>query len=252
MSKDAFYLFANWKMYLDHAESVALAKELKQQMTQLAASMRVAVFPSMLAMTAVEHVLQGTSIALGAQNIHWVDKGGYTGEVSGAMCKAVGCTYALVGHSERRHVFHETNQEVRKKIDSLLALGMTPVLCVGETLHEREKNVTEEVVETQLRSAFEGIAWPAGQELFIAYEPVWAVSTGEACDPQEAQRVSSRIYDLVEKLVPSVTPIVLYGGSVRPENVGQYCAQQHISGVLVGGAATKITTWMDIVRAIQL
>lgn len=243
------YLFANWKMYLGYEESVALASNLAAQ-PGISQSINMAVFPSSLSAVEVVKHLTKAGIATGAQNVHWLDKGGYTGEVSAHMYKAIGCQYALVGHSERRHLFHETNHEVRQKVEAIISAGMTPVICVGETAKEKEENKTEEVIEAQIRSVFHNIDWPTDMEILIAYEPVWAVGTGLACDPLEAERV----HELIKKQAAALTgktAIVLYGGSVNGGNVVEYLKNPNISGVLVGGASTKLESWMEIIKAIE-
>jgi len=253
MSKfeDKYYLFANWKMYLDLAESVNLATALKKEEAGFADKVKMVLFPSALAMNEVAKVMRGAVTAVGAQNVHWVDKGGYTGEVSAPMCAAAGSQYALVGHSERRHLFHETNHEVRQKMQAILEAGLTPVLCVGETKEERVAGKTDEVIETQLRSAFHELSWPAEKGLIVAYEPVWAIGTGEACDPNEAERLHALMKKMLNELAPGTLPILLYGGSVRPENVFDYLKQPDINGVLVGGAATKLESFMSILSNIK-
>ena len=244
------YLFANWKMYLNHEKSVALAHEFADTFATRVGDKVMAVFPSALAFSGVVGALHGTSIQVGAQNAHWVTEGGYTGEVSAAMYKEAGAQYMLIGHSERRHLCHETNHEVRQKVEAALSVGLTPVICVGETEKEKQADQTEEVVEAQVRSAFHGIVWPEGRELIIAYEPVWAVGTGLACDPIEAERM----HELIKKQVVAltgITPIILYGGSVKPDNVVDYLKNPTINGVLVGGASTKLETWSGIVHAVK-
>ena len=250
MSKfeDKYYLFANWKMYLDLAESVNLATALKKEEAGFADKVKMVLFPSALAMNEVAKVMRGAVTAVGAQNVHWVDKGGYTGEVSAPMCAAAGSQYALVGHSERRHLFHETNHEVRQKIEAVLGAGLTPVLCAGEKTEERDAGKTLEAVEIQLRAAFDGLTWPAGRELIVAYEPVWAIGTGNACDPAEAEKAHKYINDLMGELMPGIIPVLLYGGSVRPNNVADYLRQEHVQGVLVGGASAKLESWVEIVK----
>lgn len=233
-------------MYLDHAESVSLAHELSKKIPNLKLKAKTAVFPSALSLLAVQQELKGAA-AVGAQNVYWVDKGGYTGEVSAEMYGAVQCEYALVGHSERRHVFHETNADVRHKLEALLAEGLTPVICVGETLHERKEDQAKEIVEAQVRAALTDITWPKNRPLIIAYEPVWAIGTNESCDPAEAERMASLITTFVQGLLgKKCSPAVLYGGSVRPDNVAEYIAQPHLNGVLVGGASAKLDSWVAI------
>jgi triosephosphate isomerase len=243
------YLFANWKMYLGYQESVALASAIVSQ-SGVSEDVKMVVFPSDISFVEVTRVLAKARVATGAQNTHWLDKGGYTGEVSAHMYKAVGSQYALVGHSERRHLFHETNHDVRQKVEAIISTGMTPVICVGETAKEKEENKTEEVIEAQVRSAFHIIEWPKDTEIFIAYEPVWAVGTGLACDPLEAERV----HELIKKQVVALTgktPIILYGGSVNADNIVEYVKNPNISGVLVGGSSTKLESWMDIIKAVE-
>ncbi len=244
------YLFANWKMYLDHGESIALAKDLVKQLPALALNAQLAVFPSSVALVGVKDILKKIKVEVGPQNVYWIEKGGYTGEVSALMYKNILCRYALVGHSERRHVFNESNSEVRQKQDAILNVGMVPVLCVGETLQERKNGEVQMVIEAQLRAAFTDVVWPKDRELIIAYEPVWAVSTGESCDPDEAERVAAGICQCVEGLT-GLVPAVLYGGSVRPDNVSSYVAKEHINGVLVGGASTKMESWMEILDQVK-
>jgi triosephosphate isomerase len=166
------------------------------------------------------------------------------------MFKRIGCAYSLVGHSERRHIFHETNREVRKKMEAILADGLTPVLCVGETIEERRSGQTEKVVEIQLRAALGDLKWPKGRKLFIAYEPVWAIGTGLACDADEAERMHKLIQKLAKGLVAGADPVFLYGGSVRPENVAEYLIKEPIHGILVGGASVKLESWLKIIRAV--
>lgn len=244
------YLFANWKMYLDRDESVALAEGLAKQLPGLALDARLVVFPTSHSLVEVKNIFDKTQVKVGPQNVYWVERGGYTGEVSAFMYKNVGCQYVLVGHSERRHVFSETNSEVRQKQDAILNAGMTPVLCIGETSHERKDGEVEMVIEAQLRATFTDLTWPADRELIIAYEPVWAVSTGESCDPEEAERIAAIICRYVQGLI-GVEPIVLYGGSVRADNVTRYVQEEHIRGVLVGGASTKLDTWLEILGQVK-
>lgn len=256
MTKDNFYLFANWKMYLDYDESVALAEAIKAAEAGISKKIQMAVFPSPVATAKIKEVLVGSRILVGAQNTFWVDKGGYTGEVSAAMYQAVGSTYALVGHSERRHQFHETNHEVRQKLEAILAANLIPVLCVGETHAERESGKTEEIIEVQLRAAFSNLAWPKDLPVIVAYEPVWAISQGTDklgghCNAAEASRINQLIANMTAKLL-NIAPQVIFGGSVRAETIKEYFETPDIDGVLVGAAATKITTWLEMTRALEI
>ena len=245
------YLFANWKMYLDYDESNILANALARGAKKFGDKIQMAIFPSTLSLYPVGQVLRDVGIGVGAQNVYWVDKGGYTGEVSAAMYRAVGCEYTLIGHSERRHQFGETDHDVREKMKAALASGLTPVLCVGETEQQRNTGKTEEVVEVQLRAAFDGLNWPKDKELIVAYEPVWAIGAGVACDPDEAMRMHELIIKICKNLIKNSDPVVLYGGSVRPNNVVGYLSQPAIDGVLVGAASTKLDEWLEIISAAQ-
>ena len=251
MNKDQVYLFANWKMYLDFDESNILANALAGEAINLSSKIKMTVFPSALSFYNVSQVLHDVGIGVGAQNVYWVEKGGYTGEISSQMYKSVGADYALIGHSERRHIFHETNHEVREKIESVLAVDLTPVLCVGETMNERNDGHTEEAIEIQIRAAFNNLSWPKNKKLIVAYEPVWAIGTGTSCDPIKAEKVHEVIKKLLAGLVPGVEPAILYGGSVDAKNIGDYLKNPNINGVLVGGASAKLDSLLDIVRKIQ-
>lgn len=255
MAKTNIYLFANWKMYLDLPESEKLAKDFAKLSKKLPNKIKMAVFPSALVFTSTAKVLKNTSIGIGAQNVYFEDKGGFTGEVSAVMYKDNGAKYALVGHSERRHLFHETNHEVRMKMEALLNVGIVPILCVGETAQEREDGKTEDTIEIQLRAALHALSWSKNKKLIIAYEPVWAISkglgtddAGKHCDHIEAERVHEFIKKTVQELVKEVEPLVLFGGSVRSNTVKDYLKQPNIDGVLVGAASTHLDSWKDIVH----
>lgn len=240
------HLFANWKMYLDYDESNILANAFAAEFKKHPANIRLAVFPSALSLYPVAQVLNDVGIDAGGQNAYWVDKGGYTGEISMQMYKNAGCRYQLIGHSERRHVFHETNHDVRQKIEASLAVGLVPVVCVGETIDERRANRADEVVEIQLRSALDNLTVGNNVEIFIAYEPVWAIGTGEACDAEEAERMHGKISEIAASLLPGVSIKILYGGSVRAENVSQYLSNNYTDGVLIGNASAGLDSFKDI------
>ncbi len=242
------FLFANWKMYLGYDESNILANALIGEARKMPPSVHIALFPSALAIYSIALNLKETNIDIGAQNSYWVDRGGYTGEISIGMFKEAGCKYVLVGHSERRHVFHETNHDVRQKIEAAFAEKITPVICVGETQEERRAGKAEEIVEIQLRAAFENLDLPSGTDFFIAYEPVWAIGTGDACDPKEAERMQEKISVIAKSLLPGVDFRILYGGSVRAENVTDYLSGAHTDGVLIGNASAKLETFIDIME----
>ncbi len=255
MSKSNMYLFANWKMYLNLAESEKLAKELVRISKKNSNKIKMAVFPSALAFNSVAKILNKKLVAIGSQNIHAEDRGGFTGEVSGQMFKMAGAEYTLIGHSERRHLFHETNHDTKMKMEAALSNKLVPVLCVGETLKEREEGKTKEVIDIQLRSALDGLNWPKSKKLIIAYEPVWAISkgigadeAGKHCDFIEAEKMHILIRKLLASLVKDVKIVILFGGSVRPNTVREYLQQQNIDGVLVGAASTKLDSWLAIMH----
>ncbi len=209
----------------------------------------MAIFPNALSLYPVGQVLGDIGAGVGAQNVYWLDKGGYTGEISAKMYKDAGCKYSLAGHSERRHIFNETNHEVRQKLEAILSKKMIPVLCVGETAKERKAGKTEEVVEIQLRAALSGLTFNGKKEIIIAYEPVWAIGTGQACDAGEAYRMHGLIAKIVKKLTPKADFKILYGGSVSPENISLYLVKPLIDGVLVGSASAKLESWSKIIEA---
>jgi triosephosphate isomerase len=209
----------------------------------------VILFPSALTLTTVVHALkERTDILLGVQNIHWEDKGPFTGENSAAIARGAGAKYALVGHSERRHVFGETDEQTRLKINAALRAGLTPVLCVGETLEERERGQTENVVLRQLRAGLAGVEATHTGQMIVAYEPVWAIGTGKNATPTDANAVHEVIKaELRKQHGPSHGIAVLYGGSVTQSNVRAIISQPEVDGVLVGGASLDAGSWQSIV-----
>lgn len=242
------YLFANWKMYLDYQESIQLVKKLNElEFNQ--EKIKMVVCPGDLAIKDISEQLSD-KINLGAQSGYWVDKGGYTGEISMQMYRDIGCKYVLIGHSERRHQFNESDEDVRKKMEAALATGLTPILCVGETLAQREKGLTVEIVNIQLKKALQKLPIEPDRELIIAYEPVWAIGTGHSCTVRDAE-VEHKKIDAIVRAVVKNDPVILYGGSVRSENVLDYISSPEINGVLVGGASTKIDSWKEIVNKCQ-
>ena len=249
MTSKKLYFFANWKMYLDFDESNILANGLAEALKNEKRDCEMVIFPSALALQTVTQTLGDIGIKTGIQNGYWVDKGGYTGEISFVMSQNIGCQYALIGHSERRHQFGETNHEVRMKMENILVdTKLTPVLCVGETQQEKEDGKTQEVLEAQLRSAYDSLEWDEKRMLIVAYEPVWAIGTGNACEPLEAQIQHEYIKKIIKNLLPKAEPIILYGGSVNAENISSYLMQNDIDGVLVGGSSTKIESWLNITK----
>lgn len=244
------YIFANWKMYLNYQESVDLAEKLAAE--EFSGNNKIAIFPTNLALKNVEGVLSDSVIAVGAQNVSWAPKGAYTGAVSALMFKEAGCKYALVGHSERRYVFGENNEAVRKKIEACLDVGLTPVVCVGETAEDKQENKREYRLKRQLMEAFQNLDLH-GQEIIVAYEPVWAISkagVGEACSPEEADDVIGFIKLELKQYLDQTVPVI-YGGSANAENVVSLLSQEMIDGVLPGNASTKFETFVPMIRAAE-
>ena len=240
------YVFGNWKMYLDYEESVALAKTLVAM--PIPDDIRVAVFPSFLATVAVGDMLAKTEIALGAQNCSWAPKGAYTGAVSALQLKEVGCQYVLVGHSERRHIFGETDTAVRKKIEAAFDVGLIPIVCVGETKEEKASDKRQYRLKKQLMKVFEGLDMVA-KEIIVAYEPVWAIASGEPCSPADAEDVLGWIRLELAKYTSRTVPTI-YGGSVEAKNVLLYTALPSVDGVLIGTMSIKQETFAAILRAL--
>ena len=242
----------NWKMFKDVNESSELLGALTKALTFDLKHVKVVVCPPFTSLAVAQHLLTGTPIALGAQNMYAEEEGAFTGEISPRMLKAVGCTYVIVGHSERRQYFGETNEGVNRKVRKALAAGLTPIACVGETLDEREQGVTIQIVTTQVKALFKDI--PAGDvsKVVIAYEPVWAIGTGKTATPMQAQEVHALIRGLVAGLYSTDVAsqvVIQYGGSVKPDNAVDLLGQPDIDGALVGGACLKAETFVPIIRA---
>jgi triosephosphate isomerase len=244
------FMAGNWKMNKTVGEAVELAKELKVSIAGVE-GVEVAVAPPFTALYAVRKELEGSSIRLAAQNLHWEEKGAYTGEISSLMLKELGCQYVIIGHSERRQFFGETDATVNKRIKAALSQGLIPILCIGETLKEREEEKTLTVIDSQLGNGLRGIGEREIERMVIAYEPVWAIGTGKTATPQQAEEVHQFIRQGLEKLYTrSVAEEVRiqYGGSVTPESVKGLMIQKNIDGALVGGASLKSEPFSKIVR----
>jgi triosephosphate isomerase len=237
----------NWKMNNTTDESVTLAKSIKESVSHLTGS-DIVLAPPFTSLSSVHEVIKGSHVKLAAQNIFYEDKGAYTGEISPAMLKDVGCTYVIIGHSERRKYFHETDEGVNLKVKKSLNAGLKPIICVGETEEEREKGITEFVIGIQVRKALVGIE--KLDNIVIAYEPVWAIGTGKNATPIEAEEVHHFIRNVLgEKYGDAVGDVrILYGGSVTPENIGELIAMENIDGALVGGASLKSESFIGIIQ----
>jgi triosephosphate isomerase len=240
---------ANWKMHMTRSESRELIEELKKQLQSKTFSHSVVIAPPFTAIEAVAQALSGTGWYVAAQNVFWEEAGAYTGEISPVMLREAGCRFVIVGHSERRHLFQEADEWVAKKFQAVIRHRMVPILCVGETLEEREREQTFGIVERQLGVALEGFEDKVGSEWVIAYEPVWAIGTGKTATPEQAQDVHATIRQWVTKRFSpeeaKKIPI-LYGGSVKPENIRELMDQSDIDGALVGGASLKAKAFAKI------
>jgi triosephosphate isomerase (TIM) len=239
---------ANWKMHLPPGDARAFAAAfLARTRPQEARSYWF--FPSAVSIEATSTALKGRpDISVGAQDVHWEPKGAFTGETSIQLAKGAGATGALVGHSERRHVFGETDSETRRKVRALLEAGLTPMLCIGETLAERVAEQTESVVTRQLREGLHNLSPADLTRVLIAYEPVWAIGTGKNATPEDAAEVHRAIRRVLAELGLAGRATVLYGGSVNKGNVQALLAQDEIDGVLVGGASLDPEGWSELVQ----
>jgi len=239
----------NWKMHTIVQEAQQLAAAIVQAAAKVSGR-DVMIAPPYTALTAVESIILDTGVMLGAQNVHWEEKGAFTGEISAAMLKDVGCDMAIVGHSERRHVFGETDRMINRRITGALQFGLIPVFCIGETLEQRESGQTMAVLEEQVRAGLDNIELTGGDQLVVAYEPVWAIGTGKTATEAQAQEAHSFIRgllaDIYEKNIAGQIRI-LYGGSVKPENIDILMQQDDIDGALVGGAALKAESFERII-----
>ncbi len=244
------FVCGNWKMHKTVPEAVALAKELRDGLGEAAGKVEVAVAPAFTALHAVGQALAGSAVELAAQDVHWEAQGAFTGEVSAAMLADVSCKHGIVGHSERRQLFGETDEAVRKKVGALLAVNVRPIICVGETLAEREKNRTLEVVDRQVRAALAGLPAAPLAALTVAYEPVWAIGTGKTATAAQAQEVHAAIRKILREIGGSAADAIRiqYGGSVKPENAAELMSQPDVDGALVGGASLKAKDFLAIVK----
>ncbi|MFP4163647.1 MAG: triose-phosphate isomerase [Chitinispirillaceae bacterium] len=244
------FIAGNWKMNTTLEEARALAKGVVEEVGSVT-DVDVAVCPPYTNLLAVAEEIKGTNVKLGAQDVHWEQKGAFTGKVSCAMLKSVGVTYVIIGHSEQRSYFGETDETVNKKTKAALAAGLLPIVCVGETLDERKDGKMNAVIETQIRGAFEGISAEDAAKCTIAYEPVWAIGTGETATPEQANEVHVFIRNLLSELFGKETADTMriqYGGSMKPGNAKDLLAQSDVDGGLIGGAALKPADFAGIVH----
>jgi triosephosphate isomerase len=240
----------NWKMNNTVGESISLVKELKKLVKDVE-DREIIVCPPFTSLAAVGAELKGSNIELGAQNMHFEKQGAFTAEVSPLMLKEIDVKYVIIGHSERRHVFNEDDELINKKIKSALENGLKPIFCVGETLKEREAGKTKQIVKEQVNKGLDGIEKKEMKNLVIAYEPVWAIGTGKNATPQQAEEVHLYIRELLKSMFDdkiAEETVILYGGSVKPDNAKELISQDDIDGALVGGASLDAKKFERIVK----
>jgi triosephosphate isomerase (TIM) len=238
----------NWKMYKTAPQAVALVEAL---LAGLATENEVVIAPPFTALGAVAPLLRGRALALAGQNMHDANEGAFTGEISPVMLRDVGCTHVILGHSERRQVFGETDEGVARKVKAAYAHGLTPIACVGETLAERESDRTMEVVERQVERALRALTPGQAAVGVVAYEPVWAIGTGKTATPRQAEEVHHYLRKLLAQRAgadAAASIRILYGGSVKPDNIKELMAEEDIDGALVGGASLEVASFVKIVR----
>jgi len=242
----------NWKMYKTISQGIELANGLKRELFDVDTEhMDIVICPVYTVLSEVAEVIAESNIKLGAQDMYWQDEGAFTGEISAPMLKDVGAAYVIIGHSERRQFFCETNETVNKKIKAALLHGLTPIMCVGEMLAEREANKTMAVLKDHVTGGLAGLSAEEAAKLVIAYEPVWAIGTGKTATAAQAQEAQKYIRDLLvtlynKDIANSIR--IQYGGSVKPENIEEIMMQPDVDGALVGGASLKVDSFSGIVK----
>jgi len=240
----------NWKLFKTIAESVEMVNELKPLVSGVK-GVEIVVAPVFTALSSVSATLDGSAIKMSAQDCFWEEEGAFTGEVSPKLLRDAGCSYVIIGHSERRLYFGETDETVNRKTQAAVAAGLTAIVCVGETLEQREERATFTVVGKQIRGALAGFTEDAFKRIVIAYEPVWAIGTGKTATNEQAQAVHVFIRNLITMSIGqqvSDSIRILYGGSVKPDNIKGLMAQPDIDGALVGGASLKAASFAEIVN----
>jgi len=239
----------NWKMHKTRDEARALARAIRESVGD-PAQCEVVLAPPLTALASVAEEIHGSGIVLAAQNVHWEDRGAFTGEVSPPMLKDAGCKMVIIGHSERRQYFGETDEMVNRKVRAVLNAGLRPIICIGETLAERESGKHEDTVSQQLAGGLDGLTSEDLLRIIFAYEPVWAIGTGRTASPETAQEmhgyIRGRILEKFEKNAEKVR--ILYGGSVKPDNIDALMRQPDIDGALVGGACLDAESFLRIIR----
>lgn len=244
----------NWKMNKTIVESVSLVKELKDFVRGIK-GVDIVVCPPFTSLWVVKEIINDTNIHLGAQNMYWETKGAFTGEISSLMLKDVGCEYVILGHSERRQFFKEASGEVANKTKAALSVNLTPIVCVGENLEEKESGKTESIIEQEIKALFPKIDSTLAARIIVAYEPIWAIGTGKSSSTQDANLIIKFIRELFSseygsKIAERIR--ILYGGSVNPKNISEFMNESDIDGALVGGVSLHALSFSQIVKATEI
>lgn len=241
----------NWKMNKIKSEAIAFAQGLKNKVNKFE-KVEIVVCPNFVDLATVSDILKETPVCVGAQNLFWETSGAFTGEVSADMIESVGCQYVIIGHSERRQYFNETDENVNKKIKrTLTTCCLTPIVCVGETLQQRENEQIKQVIQKQIKQGLDGLTPVQMQRIVIAYEPIWAIGTGLTATPEQAEEVHAYIRELVKKMYDEQIAEnlqILYGGSVKPSNIKELLNQADIDGGLIGGASLKLDSFVEMIE----
>jgi len=249
MSNRRFSIAGNWKMNKTTGEAVELVESIKTRVGDVTGA-DIIVCPPFTALASVVEAVKGSNICVGAQNVHWEEAGAYTGEIAPSMLCDLDVTYAIIGHSERRQYFGETDENVNKRLKAALASGLHPIVCLGESLEQREQGITESVIEKQIDKGLVGLSPEQMEKTILAYEPVWAIGTGKTATPEQAQEVHAFIRSFLENKFGNVADnvIIQYGGSVKPANAQKLLQQKDIDGALIGGASLKPDDFAEIVH----
>jgi triosephosphate isomerase len=243
----------NWKMHKSNSDARVLAEAIRDKTSKIKKT-KIIVCPPATALVDVVGLLKETKIAIGAQNMHWEKMGAFTGEISAEMIKSTGASYVIIGHSERRQFFAETDETVNRKLMAALSANLNPIVCVGETLDQRESGITKKVVGEQLEGALKGLSSVQLNTLVLAYEPVWAIGTGKTATPDQAQEVHAFIRSKIQEMFDRATSeslVIQYGGSVKPDNAYELLKQPDIDGALVGGACLESESFAQIIESAE-
>tara|TARA_Y100001935_G_scaffold238369_1_gene224798 strand:- start:155040 stop:155810 length:771 start_codon:yes stop_codon:yes gene_type:complete len=245
-----FLIAGNWKMNCGPADAAELLEGLKENKAEVADEVDVLVCPPFVSLSMSVNYLHDTDIQVGAQNLHFEDNGAYTGEVSASMLVEAGCAYVIIGHSERREYFGETDETVNKKVKKALSADLVPVICCGETLDQRKAGDHFDLVKTQITAAFAGLSADEALDTVVAYEPIWAIGTGETASPEQAQEMHAHLRSVLADLYDEDTAEgirILYGGSMKPGNAEELLGQKDVDGGLIGGASLKADSFAEVI-----